>query len=49
MGNVRLAFVYRMIQKYYLQSSRELKRLDSITRSPIYAQFSGISSFFENL
>jgi ATP-binding cassette subfamily C (CFTR/MRP) protein 1 len=35
-----LGFFYRYIQKYYLESSRELKRLESISKSPIYAQFS---------
>ncbi|KAJ2829260.1 hypothetical protein IWW50_000956 [Coemansia erecta] len=34
-----LAFVYRYIQQRYLRSSRELRRLDSTTRSPIFAHF----------
>ncbi|OAP61199.1 hypothetical protein AYL99_03400 [Fonsecaea erecta] len=36
---VPLGFVYIMYQKYYLRTSRELKRLDSVSRSPIYAHF----------
>lgn len=28
-----------MYQKYYLRTSRELKRLDSVSRSPVYAHF----------
>ncbi|RMD42862.1 hypothetical protein DV735_g2276, partial [Chaetothyriales sp. CBS 134920] len=34
-----VAIVYIMYQKYYLRTSRELKRLDSVSRSPIYAHF----------
>ncbi|XP_066282147.1 ATP-binding cassette sub-family C member 10-like [Branchiostoma lanceolatum] len=35
-----LAFIYHRIQKYYRHTSRELKRLDSVSLSPIYAHFS---------
>lgn len=34
-----LAFVYKRIQNYYLATSRELKRLDATTKSPIFAAF----------
>ncbi|GAB2228243.1 hypothetical protein Droror1_Dr00010073 [Drosera rotundifolia] len=32
-------FVYRKLQFYYRSTSRELRRLDSVSRSPIYASF----------
>ncbi|KAI9501994.1 P-loop containing nucleoside triphosphate hydrolase protein [Coemansia spiralis] len=34
-----LSFIYRYLQQRYLYSSRELRRLDSTTRSPIFAHF----------
>ena len=37
---IPLGFVYYSYQKYYIRTSRELKRLDSVSKSPIYAHFS---------
>ena len=36
---VPLGLTYYWLQRYYLRTSRELKRLDSVSRSPIYAHF----------
>ena len=36
---IPLMFIYKRIQSYYLATSRELKRLDATTKSPIFASF----------
>ena len=36
---VPLFYVYYRVQKYYRASSREIKRLDAISRSPLFAHF----------
>jgi ABC-type multidrug transport system fused ATPase/permease subunit len=37
---IPLLFFYSVVQRYYLATSRELKRLDSIAMSPIFSSFS---------
>lgn len=45
---VPLGLIYIYVQRYYLATSRELKRLDSVGKSPIYSHFqetiSGVST-----
>jgi ATP-binding cassette subfamily C (CFTR/MRP) protein 1 len=37
---IPLGWFYLRVMKYYLATSRELKRIDAVTRSPIFAWFS---------
>ena len=36
---IPLLFLYMNYQQYYMRTSRELRRLDSVTRSPVFAHF----------
>ncbi|KAJ3291882.1 hypothetical protein HK104_005738 [Borealophlyctis nickersoniae] len=40
LGALPIVFIYWYVANQYLQASRELKRLESLSRSPIYSQFS---------
>lgn len=37
---VPITIVYVILQRYYIPTARELQRLESVTRSPIYSKFS---------
>lgn len=37
---VPIGIIYYLVQRLYVASSRQLKRLESVSRSPIYSHFS---------
>lgn len=39
---IPIFFIYIHAQRFYINTSREVKRLDSVSRSPIYAFFSEV-------
>jgi ATP-binding cassette, subfamily C (CFTR/MRP), member 1 len=42
-GLLPITVIYIVFQRYYIRTGRELQRIESVSRSPIYSRFGELS------